>query len=174
MLNRITDSLDFHGQALALRSERQRLIASNIANADTPGYIARDVNFGNLLREATAATSGRTGAALAAPAQPLRMPSTLGAGGGFVRTAMDTTVSANGVAMTNALHIGGSTVDLAGGISPDKLLYSTASQTNLDGNSVDMDQQRANFADNAIKYEATLRFINGNVRTMLDAIKGQS
>ena len=32
---------------------------------------------------------------------------------------------------------------------------------------------RPAFADNSVKYEATLRFINGNVRTMLDAIKGQ-
>ena len=53
------------------------------------------------------------------------------------------------------------------------LLYSSASQTNLDRNSVDMDRERAAFADNSVKYEATLRFINGNVRTMLDAIKGQ-
>ncbi|MGZ8259473.1 MAG: flagellar basal body rod protein FlgB, partial [Caldimonas sp.] len=39
MLNRLTAALDFQGEALALRSERQRLIASNIANADTPGYV---------------------------------------------------------------------------------------------------------------------------------------
>ena len=45
------------------------------------------------------------------------------------------------------------------------LLYASASQTNLDRNSVDMDRERAAFADNAVKYEATLRFINGNVRT---------
>ena len=39
-----------------------------------------------------------------------------------------------------------------------------------------MDRERASFADNTVKYEATLRFINGSVRTMLDAIKrpGQS
>ena len=35
MINRLSDSLDFQSQALALRSERQRLLASNIANADT-------------------------------------------------------------------------------------------------------------------------------------------
>ena len=34
-------------------SERQRLIASNIANADTPGYIARDMDFAQALRAAT-------------------------------------------------------------------------------------------------------------------------
>ena len=42
-----------------------------------------------------------------------------------------------------------------------------AGQTNLDRNTVDMDRERASFADNAVKYEATLRFINGSVRTML-------
>jgi flagellar basal-body rod protein FlgB len=55
MLNRLTDSLDFQGQALQLRSERQRLIASNIANADTPGYIARDMDFAKTLKAATGA-----------------------------------------------------------------------------------------------------------------------
>ena len=50
------------------------------------------------------------------------------------------------------------------------LLYTAAGQNNLDGNTVDMDRERAAFADNSVKYEATLRFINGSVRTMLDAI----
>ena len=58
MINRLTDSLDFQGQALALRSERQRLIASNIANADTPGYVARDMDFAQALREATGTRAG--------------------------------------------------------------------------------------------------------------------
>ena len=64
MLNRLTDALDFQAQALSLRSERQRLIASNIANADTPGYVAREMNFSQALREATGA--GQPAAALAA------------------------------------------------------------------------------------------------------------
>ena len=55
MLNRLTDTLDFQAQALSLRSERQRLIASNIANADTPGYVAREMNFAQALKEATGA-----------------------------------------------------------------------------------------------------------------------
>ena len=44
-MNRLSNSLDFQAQALTLRAERQRLIASNIANADTPGYVARDMDF---------------------------------------------------------------------------------------------------------------------------------
>ena len=55
-----------------------------------------------------------------------------------------------------------------------QLRYATPSQTNLDRNTVDMDRERASFADNSVKYEATLRFINSSVKTMLDAIKGSS
>ena len=136
MMNRLTDTLAFHGQALSLRSERQRLIASNIANADTPGYVARDMNFAQALREAT-------GTLKTMPAMANPQPGNLAAGGFGAR---------------------GETA----------LLYANPSQTNLDRNTVDMDRERANFADNAVKYEATLRFINGDVRTMLDAIRGQS
>jgi flagellar basal-body rod protein FlgB len=120
MINRLTDSLDFHGQALALRAERQRLIAGNIANADTPGFKARDFDFAQALKAATdsASPSGRA-------AQPT-------------------------------------------------LRYALPEQTHLDDNTVDMDRERGEFASNAVKYESTLRFITGNVRTMLDALKSPS
>ena len=135
MLNRLTDSLDFHAQALGLRSERQRLIASNIANADTPGYVAREMNFSQALREATGA--GQPAPRLTASA-PGHMPVGAGSNGSF-----------------------------------STLLYAAPSQTNLDRNTVDMDRERASFADNTVKYEATLRFIGGNVKTTLSAITGQ-
>ena len=67
-------------------------------------------------------------------------------------------------------HLGGA----SGPAGEPNLLYASNSQNNLDGNTVDMDRERASFADNSVKYEATLRFINGSVRTMLEAIKGQS
>lgn len=134
MLNRLTRTLDFQSQALTLRAERQRLIASNIANADTPGYVAREMNFAQALREATGA---------ATPGLPMQA--------------------------TQAGHLAPD----RGATSETGLAYALASQTNLDRNSVDMDRERASFAENSVKYEATLRFINGNVRTMLDAIKGQ-
>lgn len=53
MINRLTDSLNFQTQALMLRAERQQQLASNIANADTPGYQARDFDFSRALKEAT-------------------------------------------------------------------------------------------------------------------------
>ena len=61
MINRLTDALKFQTEALVLRSERQRLLASNIANADTPGYQARDFDFKAALGAATAGLSGAGG-----------------------------------------------------------------------------------------------------------------
>jgi flagellar basal-body rod protein FlgB len=136
MLNRLTNALDFQAQALNLRSERQRLIASNIANADTPGYVARDMNFAQALRNAT----------------------------GTMQPAATMAASQPG-------HITGNAA--TDGASFSTLNYAAPSQTNLDRNTVDMDRERASFADNAIKYEATLRFINSNVRTTMSAITGQ-
>ena len=46
MFEQMTDALDFHGRALQLRASRQETIASNIANADTPNFKAKDFDFG--------------------------------------------------------------------------------------------------------------------------------
>ena len=43
----------------------------------------------------------------------------------------------------------------------------------MDGNSVDLDRERSSFVDNAVRYESTLRFINGHSKTILSAIQGQ-
>ena len=79
MINRLTSNLDFQMHALTLRAERQRLIASNIANADTPGYVARDFNFAQALQQASG--GGRSGFKLAENAGLAReMPSGSGRG----------------------------------------------------------------------------------------------
>jgi len=72
-MQRLTSTLDFHAQALTLRAERQRLIASNIANADTPGYVARDMDFASALREASG-TAPVAGAMAATHASHLAEP----------------------------------------------------------------------------------------------------
>ena len=46
-------------------------------------------------------------------------------------------------------------------------------QPSADGNTVEMDVERAAFSENAIRYEAGLTFITGRVRTLLTAIQGQ-
>jgi len=45
-------------------------------------------------------------------------------------------------------------------------------QASVDGHTVDMDVERAQFADNALRYEANLNFISGQIRSMLAAIQG--
>lgn len=61
-----------HGTALALRSQRLSLLASNIANAATPNYKARDIDFARALDMAT--TSGRDTRSAAADAVAYRVP----------------------------------------------------------------------------------------------------
>lgn len=48
-----------HGTALQLRSQRMALIASNIANAATPGYKAKDLDFQAVLSGQQAAPTTR-------------------------------------------------------------------------------------------------------------------
>jgi len=133
MLEQMTARLDFHANALLLRSQRQQVIASNIANADTPGYVARDFDFAQALQSASGGLGG------------------------------------SAVATTDNRHM-----QLGSGDPrrPD-LAYTVQTQPSQDGNSVDLDRERANFVDNSVRYESTLRFINGHVKTMLSAITGQ-
>ena len=156
MLDKMTNQLNFHGNALVLRGERQRAIASNIANADTPGYVARDFKFGDALREATGVTSSAPGTAGAAVTR-------LATGGSYGTAGT-----------TDPHHIPLPTVNSSTSIDRQGALgYAVQTQPSLDNNSVDLDRERANFVDNAVRYEATLRFINGNAKTMLSAIQGQ-
>ena len=60
MFANLTNGLDFQAKALVVRAERQRVLASNIANADTPGYVARDMDFASALRDAVAGPGAKT------------------------------------------------------------------------------------------------------------------
>jgi len=54
MIESLDKLFQFHQDALNLRAFRQQLLAANIANADTPGYKARDIDFSAALRDAAA------------------------------------------------------------------------------------------------------------------------
>ena len=58
MIGKLDEYLRFNETALSLRSQRQELLASNIANADTPNYKARDIDFSNALQGALARSGG--------------------------------------------------------------------------------------------------------------------
>jgi flagellar basal-body rod protein FlgB len=117
MLDPLDQFMRFQTEALKLRSQRQELLAANIANADTPDYKAVDFDFGKALAAATSSTT--TG--------PAPQP---------------------------------------------QLLYRQPTQASLDGNSVEMDSERAAFADNSVRYEAALKFLNAQLKNMLAAMQG--
>ena len=48
----------------------------------------------------------------------------------------------------------------------------TGVQGGVDGNTVDMDVERNQFTDNALRYEASITLINSQIKNMLTAIQG--
>jgi flagellar basal-body rod protein FlgB len=134
MIDKLDPTFRFYQDAANLRAHRQQLIASNIANADTPKYKARDISFKDALGSAVAGTPVNTAGRLATSA-PNHIASPQGAGAA-------------------------------------PALYRTAVQGSVDGNTVDMDVERSQFAANAIHYEANLTFINEQIRLMRAAIQG--
>lgn len=137
MVGRLDEALRFHETALSLRAQRQQLLASNIANADTPNYKARDVDFSKALQGALARGN--------APAQ-----------GELVKTA--------------SAHLSVQGQPTIGGLTPQ---YRQAVQGSVDGNTVDMDVERNQFTDNALRYEAGLTLISHQIKNLLTAIQGQ-
>jgi flagellar basal-body rod protein FlgB len=69
MIERLEQDLSLYRNALGLRTHRQEVLASNIANADTPHFKARDVDFKSALATAMGAAGGDAG-------QPLTMART--------------------------------------------------------------------------------------------------
>lgn len=124
----------FQESVLGLRAYRQQLIASNIANADTPGYKAVDIDFQEALRISRSAAN----------TSPLTLSTT-----------------ASG-------HIPGQALSSA---TPYPLKYHTPSQQSADGNTVEMDVERAKFAENAIMYEYSLDRVKGHFMMTLDLLK---
>lgn len=130
----IDAALGIHPQALSLRSRRAELLAANIANADTPNYKARDIDFRAMLVAAQGTDR--------APAVRL--------------------------AATRAAHLQGEATAAAGG----ELQYRVPHQPSIDGNTVDPQAEYAQFAQNAVHYQASLTFLSSRIRSLLTAIRG--
>ncbi|PCJ88944.1 MAG: flagellar basal body rod protein FlgB [Thiotrichaceae bacterium] len=124
-------ALGIHQQALSVRMQRTVLLASNIANADTPGYKARDIDFKSALMNINNQFTGS-------------------------------------VATTNSKHIQN---EMGNGSA--EVLYRVPNQSSLDGNTVDGDLEKTAFSENAIRYQASLTFLEGKFRGMLSALKGE-
>jgi flagellar basal-body rod protein FlgB len=130
MLNNL---FGIHESALLLYGQRVGVLAGNMANADTPGYKARDIDFAAVL-----------GGGASEPV-PLAL------------------------ATTRPGHIGSDGPD---GPAAD-LKYRNPFQASLDGNTVEMAVEQAAFAENTVRYQASLQLINGHIAELQSAISGQ-
>jgi len=70
------------------------------------------------------------------------------------------------LAATSARHLQGTAES-----GPVRLLYRAPVQASADGNTVDMDVERAQFSENAVQYEAGLTFITHQLKTLLSAVQ---
>lgn len=126
-------ALGIHEQALRLRAQRADILAMNLANADTPNFKARDLDFAAALKQAT------------------------------------TVAASPSMRTTNAGHM---EIDDAGAVE-GMLLYRVPQQPALDGNTVEAQVEQAAFARNAVEYQVSLRFLDGKLRGLMTAIKGE-
>jgi len=131
MQTRLDREVGFMEQGLKLRSQRQQVLATNIANADTPNYKAQDLDFNQALKSALSGTG-----------------------------------TSSGLATTNPRHV----TDVKQGsaqVQARKQLQSSA-----DGNTVDMDVEQSQFAENALQYETLVSIINGKFKNINSVMQG--
>ena len=127
-------SHDFQQLALGLRAYRQQIIASNIANADTPGYKAVDIDFQEALRNAQAAAN----------VPPVSLTTTSGG------------------------HLSGQST---GTQPPIPLKYHVPSQGSIDGNTVEMDVERAKFTENTVMHQFAMDRVSGHFKHEIEMLQ---
>ncbi len=120
--------------ALGVRAYRQQLIASNIANADTPGYKAVDIDFQEALRIARSIAN----------TPPISL------------------------ATTASVHIQG---QAQSSLTPYPLKYHVPLQPSADGNTVEMDAERAKFAENAVRWEFARDRVSGHFKMTMEMLQ---
>ena len=128
----LEQSISVFSQALNLRTQRHQVLASNIANADTPNYKARDFGFEAAMQNAIA---GRRD------------------------------VGRVDMARTSGGHIVG-----AGAGGSAALKYRSETQSAVDGNTVDMDVERAQIAENAMQYQILTQLISNKFQGIRSAL----
>lgn len=119
-----------HAKALLLREQRTSQLANNLANVNTPGYKAKDIDFNAALSQ-----------------------------------AMSTSSQQMVIDKPNHIH-GQSAFD-------SQLKFRTPNHVSLDGNTVDKELETTEFARNAISYQASLTFLDGKIKSMMTALKGE-
>lgn len=122
-----------HEHALKVHAQRAQVLAANLANADTPGYKARDFDFKQVLASQSA-------------------------GQGVQMRA------------THARHVSSS----QGVVSSAQMQYRNPQQASLDGNTVEVEREQVEHAANALRYQASLRFLEGKIKSIKTALTGSA
>lgn len=128
-------ALGIHEQALGFRAQRAEVLANNIANADTPNYKARDLDFASVLAE-----------------QSNRMQR----GGVSLNRTDSRHIPADGVITGEA-----------------EMPYRIPMQPSLDQNTVDLQIEQSNYAENAVHFQASFTFLNSKFKGLTAALRGE-
>ena len=128
-MNAIKDQISFYSSALQLRAKRNNILASNIANAATPNYKARDIDF---------------------------------------NTELSRSLNVGPIDSTDDKHFNVASKNL-----PGKVQYRQSLNPSMDGNTVELAVEQMEFAENSVRYQTTLNFINGKITGLMSAIRGE-
>lgn len=123
-----------HEAAFRVRNERAQLLANNLANADTPNFKAKDIDFRKALSQAS---------------EDLPM-----SGSEMQRTHANH-LNSDGFASTSSF-----------------LMYRQPTQPSLDGNTVETHIEKAQFMENSLQQQATLKFLNSKIMGIKNALRG--
>jgi len=119
-----------HDNALLLFERRIQLLSENIANVDTPGYKAKDINFDQVLQN-----------------------------------QQEKSVK------LNATHKGH--IDLSQDAFSENIEFRQVDQSSADGNTVDMQKEKAAFAENTVRYQTTLHILSKRISGLKSAFRGE-
>lgn len=129
------NALGIHEQALGFRAQRAEVLANNIANADTPHFKARDLNFANVLAQQSAKAE--------------RGPVNL-------NITNNRHIAADGMSMGDA-----------------SLEYRNPLHASIDQNTVDLQIEQSNYAENAVQFQASFTLLNSKFKGLVSALRGE-
>jgi len=119
-----------HDNALLLFERRTQLLSENIANVDTPGYKAKDINFDQVLQNQQE--------------QSVKL---------------------------NATHKGH--INLSQDAFSENIEFRQVDQSSADGNTVDMQKEKAAFAENTVRYQTTLHILSKRISGLKSVFRGE-
>ena len=125
----IDKSFGIFPDALLVHERRAEIIASNLVNQDTPGYVAKDIDFQAALAEIEDSNLG------------------------------------NGLSIQST--------EQKMNIALEHVKYRKIIQDSMDNNSVDPQLENSAYVENSMRYMAALEFLNGKIRGLMTAIKGE-